>query len=160
MLDSALGAINQVTNSISGILDSLTGGIDAIKLPLVEAGNFIASLKGMFTCESDTNCADVAQVSMLGGNLPESPSDFMGLVGGALGGGGLIPEPVGGILKTASSLKSSITGVVDAVEDIGNNVSSAVDNISGAMNVVSGLPGQLASGLQGVILLQTHVNHH
>ena len=149
MLDSALGAINQVTNSISGILDSLTGGIDAIKLPLVEAGNFIASLKGMFTCESDTNCADVAQVSMLGGNLPEAPSDFMGLVGGALGGGGLIPEPVGGILKTASSLKSSITGVVDAVEDIGNNVSSAVDNISGAMNVVSGLPGQLASGLQG-----------
>ena len=149
MLDSALGAINQVTNSISGILDSLTGGIGAIQLPLVEAGNFIASLKGMFTCESDTNCAEVSQVSMLGGNLPEAPSDFMGLVGGALGGGGLIPEPVGGILKTASNLKSSITGVVDAAQNIGDSVSSAVENVTGAMDVVSGIPGQLVSGLQG-----------
>ena len=50
MLDSALGALNSVMGSITGILDSLLGITDSIKLPVVEAADFVGSLKTMFTC--------------------------------------------------------------------------------------------------------------
>ena len=149
MLDSALGALNQVMSSITGILDSLLGITDAIKLPVVEAGDFIGSLKTMFTCEGDSDCNDTAQTNLLNGNMPEAPSDFAGLVGGAMGlGGGLIPEPVGGILNAASDLRSSIEGVGGAFDALQNNVEAATQSIGNAVQTVGSLPGNLASGLQ------------
>ena len=149
MLDSALGALNSVMGSITGILDSLLGITDSIKLPVVEAADFVGSLKTMFTCESDSGCNDTAQTSLLGGNMPEAPSDFAGLIGGAMGlGGGLIPEPVGGILNAASDLRTSIEGVGGAFEGLQNNVEAAAQNIGNVVQTVGSLPGNMAAGLQ------------
>ena len=96
VLDAALGAVNSVMNSLTGIMDSI-GGIDglgglmgAIQVPLIEAQDFISSLKQLFTCQEETECADIAQANMLSGNAPEEPGDFLGLISSAMGGGSVV----------------------------------------------------------------------
>ena len=150
MIDSALGALNSVLGSISGALDSLLGATNAIKAPVMEAADFLSSLKELFTCESETKCTDIAQADLNNGNLPEAPSDFAGLLGGALGlgGGGLIPEPVGGILNSASDLSDSIRGIGDAVGGVVDSVATVGQTVGNALETVGSLPGELVSGLQ------------
>ena len=150
MIDSALGALNSVLDSISGALDALLGATDAIKAPVIEAADFLSSLKELFTCESETKCTDIAQADLNNGNLPEAPSDTAGLLSGALGlgGGGLIPEPVGGILSSASDLSDSIRGIGDAVGGVVDSVATVGQTVGNALETVGSLPGELVSGLQ------------
>jgi len=148
LLDSALGAINSIMNSITGIFDSLGIVIEAVQIPLIEAQNFLASLKTLFTCQSETGCQDIAQANMLSGNAPESPPDFIGLISSALGGGGVVPEPVGSILNSAEGIRDSVTGAVDAATGLVNNVQSAADTAINAVQTVAGLPGQALEGLK------------
>lgn len=155
MLDSALGAVNNIFNSITGIFNSITGFgdglgglIGAIQVPLIAAQDFLASLKALFTCQSETGCQDVAQANMLSGNASEAPGDFVGLISSALGGGGNVPEPVGSILNSAENIRNSITGVADAASGLVNNVESAIGTISNTLQTVSGLPGQALEGLK------------
>jgi len=148
LINTALGAVNGILDALTGALDSLLGGLGAIKLPLIDAANFLGSLKKLFTCQKDSSCGDVKQFDMLKGNLAEAPSDFLGLVAGALGGGSLIPEPIGGILQTASDLSGSIQGVVGAVGGVVGAVEGVVGSVTSAIDTVSGLPGQTLDALQ------------
>ena len=50
---------------------------------------------------------------MLSGNAPEEPGDFLGLTASAMGGGSLVPEPVGGLLDAAEGIRDSVTGIAD-----------------------------------------------
>ena len=51
-------------NSLTGIMDSLAGGLGdglgglmgAIQVPLIAAQDFISSLKQLFTCQEETEC--------------------------------------------------------------------------------------------------------
>ena len=145
MLDSALGSLNQVMGSLTGILDSMLGVTDSLKVPVVEAADFVGSLKTMFSCEGESSCNPTAQTNMLQGNMPEAPSDFAALIGGSMGlGRSLIPEPVGGILNAASDLSDSIKGVGTAVETFKDNIEAGSVAISNAGDTLGGL----ASGLQ------------
>ena len=150
MIDSALSEMNATKNSLNGIMDSLTGVTGSVKLPLTEAADFLGSMKRAFSCEAETECADIAQVNALSGNQAEAPSDFIGLVGGALTGGmgSMIPEPVGGILNAASDLRDSIDSVSDSVGALVNNVEAAGQTIGNAIERVSDIPGQALENLQ------------
>ena len=156
MLDSALGAVNSIMNSITGIFDSLIGGlgdglgglIGKIQIPLIAAQDFISSLKQLFSCQEETECADIAQANMLSGNASEEPGDFLGMISSALGGGSIFPEPIGGLLDTAEGIRDSVTGVVDAATGLVNNVESAIDNVSNTIETVAGIPGQALEGLK------------
>lgn len=154
VLDAALGAVNSVMNSLTGILDSI-GGVDgfggllgAIQIPLIAAVDFISSLKQLFSCQEETECADIAQANMLSGNASEEPGDFLGLISSAMGGGGLIPEPVGGLLDAAEGIRDSVTGITDAFGNVVNNVESAIDTVGNTMQTVAGIPGQALEGLK------------
>ena len=148
MIDSALGAVNGILDSLTGALDSLLGGLGAIQLPLIDAANFLSSLKNLFTCQKDSSCGDVKQFDMLKGNLAQPPSDFLGLVAGALGGGSTIPEPIGGLLQSASDLSGSIQGVVGAAQGIVGAAEGVVGSVTSAIETVSGIPGQALDALQ------------
>jgi hypothetical protein len=168
MINTALGAINGILDSLTGALDSLLGGLGAIQLPLIDAANFLSSLKNLFTCQKDSSCGDVKQFDMLRGNVAEAPSDFLGMIAGALGGGSLIPEPIGGLLQAGSNLSESIQGAVGAVQGVVGSVQGVVGSVQGvvgsvqgvvgsvqgvvgsvsAIDAVSGLPGQVIDGLQ------------
>jgi len=178
ILDSAMGAINSVTDGITGAIDGVmgavsgavsgvTGALDsvlgAVSLPLAAAQTFLASLKALFTCQSETECQDIAQGDMLSGNAPEAPGDFLGMIGGALGGGGNLPEPIGGLMDAGKNVLDSVTGAVDsvtgAVDSVTGAVTGAVDSITGAadglvgtaknaFDTVSGIPGQALAQLE------------
>lgn len=156
VLDAALGAVNSVMNSLTGIMDSLAGGLGdglgglmgAIQVPLIAAQDFISSLKQLFTCQEETECADIAQANMLSGNAPEEPGDFLGLISSAMGGGSLVPEPVGGLLDAAEGIRDSVTGIADAASGLVNNVESAIDTVGNTMQTVAGIPGQALENLK------------
>ena len=146
MLDSAMGAINSVADGITGAVDGVmsavsgavsgvTGALDsvmgAVSLPLAAAQSFLASLKALFTCQSETECQEIAQGDMLSGNAPEAPGDFLGMIGAAIGGGGNLPEPIGGLVDAGKNVAGSITGAVGAV-------TGAVDSVTGAAQGLAG----------------------
>ena len=148
MLNSALGAVNNVLGSITGILDSLVGAVGAITVPLVSAAKFLASLKALFSCKKETECTEIAQFHMLYGNQSEKPSDFAGLVSGALGGGSKIPEPIGSLLKTGSDLAGSVGGLVSAATGVVDAVQGGIGAVTNAIETVAGIPGQALDALQ------------
>lgn len=148
IIDSVLGVINSIMNAITGIFDGLQNLIDAIQIPLEAVQNFLASLKALFTCQSETECQEIAQASVLSGNLAEAPGDFMGMIESALGGGGLIPEPVASVLNAAEGIRDSVTGVVDAATGLVNNAQSAASTVANAVQTVSGSVGQAAGALK------------
>ena len=148
MLDSALGAVNSIMNSITGIFDGLDGLIGAIQIPLIAAQDFISSLKSLFSCQSDTECGEIAQANMLSGNASEGPGDFLGLISSAMGGGGVVPEPVGSVLNAAEGIRDSVTGVADAASGLVNNVESAIDTVGNTLQTVAGIPGEALEGLK------------
>jgi len=160
ILDSAMGAINSVTDGITGAIDGVmgavsgavsgvTGALDsvlgAVSLPLAAAQNFLASLKALFTCQSETECQDIAQGDMLSGNAPEAPGDFLGMIGGALGGGGNLPEPIGGLMDAGKNVLDSVTGAVDSVTGAAEGLVGTAKN---AFDTVSGIPGQALAQLE------------
>ena len=134
MLNSALEAVNSVLDSITSILDSLLGVIGSIKIPLIDAANFLASLKALFTCKSETECVEIAQFNMLTGNQSEKPSDFLGLISGALGAGSFIPDPIGSVIQAGTDLKNTVEG--------------AVEGVAGAIETIAGIPGEALDALQ------------
>lgn len=156
MLNSALGAINSVADGITGAVSGVTSALDsvlgAVQLPLAAAQSFLASLKALFTCQNETECQDIAQGDMLSGNAPESPGDFLGMIGSALGGGGGLPEPLGGLVDAGKDVAGSITGAVGAVTGAVDSVTGAAQDLvgtaKGAFDVVSGIPGQALAQLE------------
>jgi hypothetical protein len=156
MLNSALGAINSVadgiTGAVDGVMSAVSGAVSgvtgalgsvlgAVQLPLAAAQSFLASLKALFTCQSETECQEIAQGDMLSGNAPESPGDFLGMIGSALGGGGGLPEPLGGLVDAGKDVAGSITGAVGAAQGL-------VGTAKGAFDAVSGIPGQALAQLE------------
>ena len=89
---------------------------------------------------------------MLSGNAPEEPGDFLGMIGSALGGGSVVPEPVGGLLDAAEGIRDSVTGIADAASGLVNNVESAIDTVGNTMQTVAGVPGQALENLKHVII--------
>jgi len=160
MLNSALGAINSVadgiTGAVDGVMSAVSGAVSgvtgalgsvlgAVQLPLAAAQSFLASLKALFTCQSETECQEIAQGDMLSGNAPESPGDFLGMIGSALGGGGGLPEPLGGLVDAGKDVAGSITGAVGAVTGAAQGL---VGTAKGAFDAVSGIPGQALAQLE------------
>jgi len=134
MLSTALDAVNGILDSITGVLDSLLGAIGAIKLPLMMAADFLAALKALFTCKEETECTEISQFNALYGNQSEKPSDFLGLVSKALGGGSFVPEPIGSLLEAGSNVVGSVQG--------------AIDSAANAVETIAGIPGQALDALQ------------
>lgn len=134
MLNSALEAVNSVLDSITNIFDDLLGLIGSVQIPLMDAANFLASLKALFTCKSETQCTEISQFNMLTGNQSEKPSDFLGLISGALGAGSFIPEPIGSVIQAGTNLQDTIEG--------------AVGTVTGAIETIAGIPGEALDALQ------------
>lgn len=160
MLDSAMGAINSVadgiTGAVDGVMSAVSGAVSgvtgalgsvmgAVSLPLAAAQSFLASLKALFTCQSETECQEIAQGDMLSGNAPEAPGDFLGMIGAAIGGGGNLPEPIGGLVDAGKNVAGSITGAVDSVTGAAQGLAGSAKE---AFNTVSGIPGQALAQLE------------
>ena len=114
-ITGAVDGVEAVSGAVSGVTGALGSVMGAVSLPLAAAQSFLASLKALFTCQSETECQEIAQGDMLSGNAPEAPGDFLGMIGAAIGGGGNLPEPIGGLVDAGKNVAGSITGAVDSV---------------------------------------------
>lgn len=148
MLNSALEAVNSVLGSVTSVLDSLLGAIGAVTIPLMDAADFLASLKSLFTCKSETKCAEISQFNMLTGNQSTKPSDFFGFVSSALGGAPIVPEPIGSLLSTGSDLRGSVEGAIGSVQGVVSTVEGAVGTVTSAVETIAGIPGEASNALQ------------